>query len=117
MLPLVLSFLLRSSLTADPTCSPQAVRPPCAFGPGFSGFDVLWVEHSFTALLGIPSWLRDISEQLYANLLQLEEDLDEDVPASSEVLYSLHACASEIYLNGTITLALENSAALQYIST
>ncbi len=53
--------------------------------------DVLWVQYPLSVLVGIADRLGNITEELTATLLKLEQDLPQDVAGSGKFLQLLHA--------------------------
>lgn len=106
MLSLTFYFLLRSVLAADPAhLKPGALS--AHLGRVSLVEDVLWVQYPFTALVEIPGTLRTITEQVTGVVLQMDINAPED-----GLLRLMHDRIK--YLNDTLTLALENYAALSF---
>ncbi len=105
MLLLAFPVLLGTTLAADPAhLKPEALS--ANLEQAFLVEDVLWITHPFLTLVEIPTYLRDMTDQLGAALSQLEDNFPEEVRTSAHFFPLLRARLT--YLNDTLTLALDN---------
>ncbi|KAG0711988.1 hypothetical protein GWK47_019414 [Chionoecetes opilio] len=118
MFAFIYLFTLSSILALDPShLKPGALT--AHLGQVSLVEDVLWVKYHHTALLKIPSRLREVTEQLNAALIRLEQELpkqtlrtdvslDHVIMSYQTTRYLPLFHARLAYLNDTINLALHN---------